>query len=196
MGKPVKVIFDYVCPFCYIGNQTAKRLGRDFDLDFEWVGWLIHPETPAEGKPRESMDFPFNLKRLAYDQNVTLRMPPFTPNTYLALQGAEYAKEKGRFSQYHDAVFDALWVRSQNIGDEKTLSNIAQSIGLDGRDFIEAVRSGTYKDRVYDDERAEKEDIQFVPTFIFGGHRIVGNVPYNALWEAVKVYVLGYDSIV
>ncbi|MFQ5761830.1 MAG: DsbA family protein [Candidatus Bathyarchaeia archaeon] len=196
MGKPVKVFYDYVCPYCYIGIFTAKRLLKEFDLTFEWIGWQIHSDTPREGKPRESMEFSFNLKRLAYDQNLTLRMPPFTPNTHLPLQGAEYAKDKGLFPQYHDAVFDALWVQCKNIGDEKTLNNIAGSVGLDAKDFIEAIRSGAYEDRVYDDEQAEKADVQYVPTFVFGGHRIVGNIPYSTLWEAVKVYILGYDSTI
>ncbi len=59
-GKPllkVTVFSDYICPFCYIGDLRLSRLREHFDLRVNWCAIEIHPETPAEGRPIESLGY-------------------------------------------------------------------------------------------------------------------------------------------
>jgi len=192
-NKIIRVYYDFACPFCYVGNESAYRLEQEFGVDFEWIGWEIGPKVRKRGEVREKREHSFMIKRLAYDQNIVFSVPPVRANTRLAMEGAEYAKTQGKFREYFDRVMDEYWVRGTNISTLKTLVPIAESLGLDTHEFAEALRSGLFRDRVLDDDEAERLDIQYVPTFIFGGFRVVGNVPFYVLREAVNVYVRGYE---
>jgi predicted DsbA family dithiol-disulfide isomerase len=192
--KTIKVYYDFICPFCYIGKEYAERLNIEFGVEFEWIGWEIHPDAEKDGETRENLEHSFIIKRLAYNLNITFSVPPIRANTHLALQGTEYAKDHGKFREYFEKVMEEYWIKGTNISTLDTLTTIAKTIGLDPEDFSGTLRRDNYKNRVLDDTSAEKLDIQYVPTFVFGGFRIVGNIPLDALREAVKVYVMGYDS--
>jgi predicted DsbA family dithiol-disulfide isomerase len=196
MNKTIRVYYDFICPFCYVGNKYAERLRQEFGVEFEWIGWEIHSDVEKNGEARENGEHSFIIKRLAYDLNITFSVPPIRANSRLALRGAEYAKDNGKFGKYFEKVMEEYWIKGNNISTFETLTPIAQMIGLDGEDFSEALRKDTYKERVLDDTAAEKLDIQYVPTFVFGGFRVIGNIPFYALREAVKVYVRGYSSII
>ncbi len=192
--KMIRVYYDFACPFCYIGSKSAHRLEREFGVGFEWIGWEIGPNVKKRGEVRESREHSFIIKRLAYDQDTTFSVPPVRANTRLALEGAEYAKDHGRFKEYFDHVMDEYWVRGANISTLKSLTAIAQAVELNAKEFSQALREHLYQEKVLDDIAAEKLDIRYVPTFVFGGNRIVGNVPFYVLRETVKVFVMGYES--
>lgn len=193
-SKTIRVYYDFICPFCYVGNKYAERLRQEFGVEFEWIGWEIHADAEKDGEKREHLEHSFIIKRLAYDLNIAFSVPPIRVNTRLALQGAEYAKDHGKFREYFERVMDEYWIKGTNISTLQTLTSIAQMIGLDAEDFSEALRRNTYENKVLDDAGADQLDIQYVPTFVFGGFRVIGNIPFYALREAVKVYVRGYDS--
>ena len=52
MAKSItlEVFTDYVCPWCYLGDNRVKQLKRDYDIKIEFVHFPLHPETPSEGK--------------------------------------------------------------------------------------------------------------------------------------------------
>jgi len=191
--KIIKVYYDFACPFCYVGNKYAYRLEQEFGVEFEWIGWEIGPNVRKRGEVREKREHSFMIKRLAYDQNIVFSVPPVRANTRLALEGGEYAKAHEKFREYFDRVMDEYWVRGTNISTVKALTTIAKSVGLDAHEFAEALRTRLFQGRVLDDAAAEKLDIQYVPTFVFGGFRVVGNVPFYVLREIVNVYVRGYE---
>ena len=51
MALKIVMFSDYICPFCYVGFETMRRLKREFDFQLEWRGFQIHPDWPAEGIP-------------------------------------------------------------------------------------------------------------------------------------------------
>jgi len=51
MAVQIEMFSDFICPFCYIGFETVRKLKPEFDLDIRWRGFQIHPEWPAEGMP-------------------------------------------------------------------------------------------------------------------------------------------------
>ncbi|HEY2107741.1 MAG TPA: DsbA family protein, partial [Candidatus Binataceae bacterium] len=53
MSTKVVVFSDFICPFCYIGMHTLRRLQPEFGFEVDWRGFQIHPEWPAEGVPAE-----------------------------------------------------------------------------------------------------------------------------------------------
>ena len=51
MAIKIEMFSDFICPFCYIGFETVRKLKPEFDLEIAWRGFQIHPEWPAEGMP-------------------------------------------------------------------------------------------------------------------------------------------------
>ena len=52
MPEPItlEVFSDYVCPWCYLGDNRVKKLRETFDIKVKLVHYPLHPETPAEGR--------------------------------------------------------------------------------------------------------------------------------------------------
>src|SRR5260370_12577438 len=53
MALKIVMFSDYICPFCYIGFETVRRLKPEFNFELEWRGFQIHPDWPAEGIPAD-----------------------------------------------------------------------------------------------------------------------------------------------
>ena len=49
MTKPLKIIFDFSCPYCYLAWSYFKALKQSESLADEWFSWEIHPEVPKSG---------------------------------------------------------------------------------------------------------------------------------------------------
>ncbi len=60
MALKITMFSDFICPFCFIGFETIRKLKSEFGFELEWRGFQIHPEWPAEGMPaseyRRGMD--------------------------------------------------------------------------------------------------------------------------------------------
>ena len=47
MALKIVMFSDYICPFCYVGFETIRKLKPEFDFQLEWRGFQIHPDWPA-----------------------------------------------------------------------------------------------------------------------------------------------------
>ncbi len=185
MSEPapaVYVVFDYVCPYAYVGKHRADELAREYDVQITYLPWEIFPNAIPEGEEIDA-SYPDDYQRwvdeLAQEVDVTLDGPDESINSNLALRGALYAADQGdqTFDAYHDAAFEAAWTQGRNLGHRTVLEDVADQAGLDPDRFFEAIDHHAYqfrldmiKDRVEDELGAQR-----VPTFVFGDQRIVGN---------------------
>ncbi len=190
MKKKVTVYWVYICPFCYIGKLRIDKLQEEFNVEVEWRGLEIHPETPKEGQTLEEMGInPHyiemvreNVRRMAKELNLELIPPPKVSNSKMALLLAEYAKENGRFHEYHKEVFKAYWHDGKDIGNTRILFDIIKKIGLEANEAKKFLKdkSGNQKMAEHLKEAREKS-IDGVPTFIIGFEIIEGAQPYEVL---------------
>jgi len=58
MALKIVMFSDYICPFCYVGFETIRKLKPEFDFQLEWRGFQIHPDWPAEGIPAAKLRGP------------------------------------------------------------------------------------------------------------------------------------------
>ncbi|MFQ5815072.1 MAG: DsbA family protein [Candidatus Hydrothermarchaeaceae archaeon] len=193
MTQKITVYSDYICPFCFIGKDRVDKLEKEFDIEVEWKGFEIHPETPPGGRelPEYLRGFATNVEssvqRLAREANVELRSPSVIANSKAAIEIAEFAKMKGRFREYNSAVFKAYWQEGKNIGDPEVLFDIVGRIGLDVEEIRGYLESGEARRQIAGYlEEVRRLGITGVPTFIVGDKMIVGAQPYEVLKEAVK----------
>jgi predicted DsbA family dithiol-disulfide isomerase len=195
MELKIVVYSDYVCPFCFIGKSLADRLERQFGIETEWKGFEIHPEIPPVGCDLKSLGFGdgpaaamfSRIAQLADEAGLRLEPQARVSNTHLALQVAEFAKGKGRFKEYHQAVFEAYWQLGKDIGDRKQLFSIAAKAGLDLKELEAYLKSGKADVKLEQYLREVRQyGIGGVPTFLIGNKMVVGAQPYEVLEAVVK----------
>ncbi len=190
MAPKVIVYSDYICPFCFIGKERAERLEKEFGVDVEWKGFEIHPETPAGGSDLASLGFDeatatamrSRVLELSDEAGLELNLPSRISNSRLALQIAEFAKEKRKFKEYHEAVFRAYWQEAKDIGHREQLFSLAAQAGLDLEELESYLESGKAAGKLNQHlEEVREYGISGVPTFVIGNKIVVGAQPYEVL---------------
>jgi protein-disulfide isomerase len=157
----------------------------------------IRADDPARGNPKAPVtivlfsDFqcPFcarvvpTLDRVEQEYGAKVRVVwkhqplAFHPNALPAAEAAEAAREQGKFWQMHDRLFAA-----QRELSPQTYERAAQEIGLDLRKFQLALRSGSARSRILEDQRvAAQIGAQATPTMFVNGEKVEGAVPFEQL---------------
>ena len=162
-------------------------------MDVEWKAFELRPGTPPEGiprpfKPDESNELRGHMKESAEAAGlVNMRRQPLTPNCRPAHEVALYAREKGKFDEYHKATFVAFWEESRNIGDPDVLKGILEGCDLDWEEFSSPDSNGQYAQRV-EDQLAEScmYGITGVPAFIMDKYLVMGAQPYEVFQQVME----------
>jgi predicted DsbA family dithiol-disulfide isomerase len=191
----VTVFSDYICPFCYIGFYRVEQLKKNYDLEVEWRPFEIHPETPKEGTDLNNLPYPkeyldmmkANIKKLADDVGISLKLSDKLPNSRLALFLSEFARKNGKFDDFHKLVFDSYWKDGKDIGDQAFLLGLAETIGLNRNDMLEYINSEEPKSELTKSLKDLKQyGINGVPTFIIGDKIVVGAQPYDVFKKVIE----------
>ena len=119
---------------------------------------------------------------------VEINSGPFGINSRPALIGAKYAEAHGQGEAYHAAMFRAYWQKAQNIEDQQVLREVAESVGLDGADFLAALADPQFERQVDADiQQAMQYGLGGVPALVFAEKYLVnGAQPYGVLLELVE----------
>lgn len=182
----IKVFSDYICPFCYIGGEIIKSLENEYDFQVEWIGMEIHPETPSEGvnlnqrfgKERLEASLGY-LRSIAEAHHLPFNPSDHMPNSHMALEAAEYAREEGNHDAFHKALMDAYFVKQNDISDLSVLKGVASQVGLDVDAMTEAVLNRKYEEKLKNDLKdAYHYGISSTPTFVINdAYMITGAQP-------------------
>ena len=177
--KKLKIVVfsDYICPFCYIGFYRVEQLKKNYDVEVEWRPFEIHPETPKEGTDLNNLPYPkeyldmmkANIKRLADDVGISLKLSDKLPNSRLALYVSEFARKNGKFEEFHKLVFDSYWKEGKDIGDQALLLALADIVGFNRKEILDYVSSEEPKSELMKSLKDLRQyGINGVPTFIIG----------------------------
>src|SRR5258705_2252354 len=149
----ITVFSDYICPFCFIGTETLRKVQPQVPpFTLEWKAFQIHPEYPATGIPTEQRAAQFGKERyaavwrniisLAEGIELTMRPPTVLTNSLMALEATEYAKDQGKAEEFSCTVYRAYFQDGQNIGDLNVVLALAQEVGLDSAIVQEHLAAG------------------------------------------------------
>ncbi len=161
---------------------------KEFSLEDEWLAYQLRPETPEEGILLTTL-FPGadltqryeSLNRAGEPYGIHFAHLERVRNSQSALEAAEYAKDVGKFHEFHERVFHAYFTELQDIGNVELLAAWAQEIGMDAGPLLDALKTGMYKERLEEAHRsAAANTITAVPTFIIEDSiKLVGAQPIN-----------------
>jgi predicted DsbA family dithiol-disulfide isomerase len=160
------------------------------------VHFPLHPETPAEGRSLADLFAGRNVDRAAMHAQMKARMDaeglPYgersmTYNSRLAQELGKWADTQPGGEAIHDALFRAYFVEARDISRPAVLLEIAEQVGLSVDGAREVLEQRTFKAAVDEDwALARQYRITGVPTFVAGGHGVVGAQPYETLEELVR----------
>ncbi|MEQ8505707.1 MAG: DsbA family oxidoreductase [Rhodospirillales bacterium] len=203
MADPItlEVFSDYVCPWCYLGDNRVKQLKDAYNVDIKLVHFPLHPETPAEGRTLADMfgvgDDEIAAKNARMQGMMQAEGLPFkdrshTFNSRLAQEVGKWAETQDGGEAIHDKFFEAYFVDQRNIGDVEVILDIVKSAGLNVDEAAKVIEDRTFKDAIDADwAKSHQYGVTGVPTFVSAGpdgqlHGLVGAQPLEGLMQLME----------
>lgn len=189
----IEVVYDLVCPWCYLGvRRLFRTMRRRPDLLFElcWRPFLLNPDMPRAGMARSdyvirkfggedrARRLYASITEIGGNEGVEFRFERIrrTPSSVDAHRLVRWSAPFGRSSEMAEALFAAHFADGHDIGDIAVLRAIAASTGLDAAAAVAFLRSDEDVDGVHADNlRAHRLGINGVPCFVVAGrHAVAG----------------------
>lgn len=197
MSNPImlEVFSDYVCPWCYLGDNRVKKLKENYDINVKLIHFPLHPDTPQEGRalmdlfscgPEEIQIKNMRMHGIMEADGLPFKDRSHTYNSRLAQEVGSWADTQPDGEKIHDKFYEAYFVDRRNIGDADVILDVVKSVGLDETAAKAVIDDRSYKDAVDADwAKSHSYGVTGVPTFVSEGQGVVGAQPYEALLEFV-----------
>ena len=189
----IEVVYDLVCPWCYLGvRRLFRTMRRRPDLLFElcWRPFLLNPDMPRSGMARSdyvirkfggedrARRLYASITEIGGSEGVEFRFDRIrrTPSSVDAHRLVRWSAPFGRSSEVAEALFAAHFADGYDISDHTVLRGIAAAAGLDPVAAVRFLCSDEDVDAVHADNlRAHRLGINGVPCFVVAGrHAIAG----------------------
>ena len=181
----IDIIFDTVCPWCYIGKrrlEMALSMRPQIRVKLNWRPFLLNPEMPPEGIDRtaylvkkfgsesrtnriygtigeagQSVEIDFAFERIGK-----------TPNSVDSHRLVRFAHECGLADEVVEALFVEFFINGRDIGDLRVLTEIGAANGLDAQEIKAYLNTDADVGAIHDENiRAHRLGINGVPSFAF-----------------------------
>ena len=183
MSKTIEFYFDFGSPTAYLAHKRLQQLQSQYSctLDykpillgglFKATGNMSPVMVAAKGKYMMGQDLP----RFAALYQVPLNINPHFPiNTLNLMRGAVAALGQDNFSAYVEAVFDAVWVNGENMGELDVVARVLTAAGLDAQSIIASTQDPDVKAALISNtEAAVAKGCFGAPTMFVGSDMFFG----------------------
>ncbi|MGJ3260849.1 MAG: DsbA family oxidoreductase [Rhodospirillales bacterium] len=185
------VIFDTVCPWCYIGKRRLERalaLRPGTDISISWRPFMLNPDMPPDGIDRTA----YLIKKFGSETRVRRVYGAIgeagqsveidfafdrirrTPNSVASHRLIRHAVRSIDVAPLVERLFEAYFIEGVDIGDTDILSDIGAQFGLDRDQVKRYLDSGADVAEIYEENaRAHRLGINGVPAFAFEGNMVI-----------------------
>ncbi len=189
----VEVVFDFVCPWCYLGIKRLSFLlerRQDFAVELLWRPFLLNPDMPRTGMLRaDYMIRKFgaedrarrlyaSIAELGAAEGIMFNFAAIrrTPSSVDAHRLVRHAARSGPAGGLVKRIFHAHFVEGADIGSHATLKALAAAQGMDPAAIAQFLASGEGAEAVHSENlHAHRLGINGVPCFVIDGeHAIAG----------------------
>ena len=197
------VISDPICPWCYIGKTHLDRalaMRPDHGFVIEWHPFQLNPTMPPEGMDRRAyLETKFGgpegaarayapVVSTAQKAGLSINFDGIktTPNTIDAHRLIHWGGVARCQTAIVDHLFDAYFVKGQNIGDHAVLTDIAEACGMDRTEV--AARLDSDHDLTATrarDSQIRKMGVSSVPTFVVLNQHVVSGAQPPETWVSI-----------
>jgi 2-hydroxychromene-2-carboxylate isomerase len=196
MGKSVDFYFDFGSPASYLAWTQLPRLCAETGATLNYKPVLLGGIFQATGN-RAPIAVPLkgrylfeDLGRYAQRYGVVLkRNPHFPVNTVTPMRIATglQMRADARFEAYARAMFEAMWIQADNLGDPAAVAEALAAAGIpDAADLVALAGDPAVKERLRaDTEAAVARGIFGAPTLFVGGKMYWGQDRLDFVREAL-----------
>ena len=193
MSKQVEFFFDFGSPTSYLAWTQLPHIARAAGAQIVWRPMLLGGVFKASGNqspvsiPAKGRYMLQDLARFARRYDVPLAFNPHFPiNTLTLMRGAVGYLDSAQFQTYVRAVFAALWVQQQNLGNPEVVAAVLNAAGLDTAEFERLVNDEAVKQQLKDNtEEALQRGVFGAPTFFVGSEMFFGQDRLDFVAEAL-----------
>lgn len=178
---PILLFYAFRSPYCYLITERACALPGDFRARLEWRFMY-----PAQGSHEDKMATPevaymrLDVVRCAKAQGLELRLPEDIIQGRLAALASTFALRAGRGEDFVRAAARAYWAEGRDIDDAQVLIEVAESVGLDRKEFVYSLTDRRFEGILRTNRREARELGVFgVPTFVIDKELFWGNDRYD-----------------
>ncbi|CAA6603212.1 Predicted dithiol-disulfide isomerase involved in polyketide biosynthesis [Rhodospirillaceae bacterium LM-1] len=181
----IDVIFDTICPWCYVGKRRLERALAQRPLvrpEIRWRPFLLNPDMPANGIERKAyleskFGGPYRVKQMysavaaagagegiPFSFETIVRTPDSLPSHRLI----RLAGRMGKAGEAVEAVFSAYFAEGRDISDFNELQAIGRGLGLDRDLIVLALEDAEDSSQIVaENTRAHRLGINGVPSYVF-----------------------------
>ncbi|AGF55580.1 MULTISPECIES: DsbA family oxidoreductase [Clostridium] len=183
----VEIWFDFVCPFCYMGERKFEKALAAFEhkdeVEIIFKSFQLNmSQKDVKGKDihqviadkynityEQAKDNNDRITKAAAEVGLNYRFDILKlNNTQLAHEISKYAESVGKGTELVDLYFKGYFEEGLDIGNEEKLLELAEKAGLDISDLKNQLAGESLKAKVKEDEAlARKLGISSVPYFVF-----------------------------
>lgn len=182
MNKQVEFYFDVGSPASYLAWTQIARLAERHGAEVVYQPMLLGGVFKATGNaspasvPAKGRYTRIDFERFARRYEVPFAQNPFFPiNTMQLMRGAVALLDGDQFQPYVDAVFRAIWVKGQNMGDPDVVARVLGGQGFDVAGLLQQINDPAVKERLRQiTERAIERGVFGAPTFFVGDEMFFG----------------------
>jgi predicted DsbA family dithiol-disulfide isomerase len=202
-GLVVDVISDLICPWCFVAKRRIERaasiLGKSIEM--RWHPFQLNPEMPVDGLDRrvyrsakfgsweQSQQLDAQVAAAGKEVGIEFRhdLIKLTPNTFrghvllaAALRGGLQIQ-----NQVAERLFQAYFLKGEDVGDPGTLLGIAREFGVTSLSRVEDFDSPALVGEVKEAERmAVSTGTSGVPQITFQGTVVANGAQQEELIAA------------
>lgn len=183
MTKTVEFYFDVGSPTAYLAHKRLQQLQTQYGCEilyrpillgglFKATGNNSPIAVPAKGRYMMAQDLP----RYAALYHVPLNNNSHFPiNTLNLMRGAVAAINSDYFAGYIDAVFNAIWVDGENMGDIDVVTEVLSSAQLNVNVILASTQDPDVKAAlIQNTEVAVQRGLFGAPTMFVEGEMFFG----------------------
>ncbi len=195
MRRILEFFFDYGSPFSYLADTRLADLVERTGATLAYRPMLLGAVLKATGNaspmavPAKGAYMGQELVRWARRYGVRFALNPFSfpSNTLRLMRGAVASQGLGVFEGYHRAVFDAVWGRPLDLGEEATFRSVLQSASIDPQRLCDAIEQEVTKNELRRNaDEAVRRGVFGAPTFFVGEEMFWGNDRLDWVEQALR----------
>lgn len=196
MTKQIDFYFDFASPYGYFAAREIEELAARQGAAVNWRPILLGAVFKVTGSqpnlaaPLRGDYLRHDVDRIARMLGVPLVIPPSAPAHSVAAARLFYhldATDPALAKDYALAVFDAHWLRGQDIGPAEVAVALAGSLGVDAAKAAAALQDAAVKDRLRaETDRAVERGVFGSPFLFVDDQRFWGwdRLPMLEAWLA------------
>jgi predicted DsbA family dithiol-disulfide isomerase len=203
----IEIWSDVMCPFCYIGKRHFENALAQFEhrdqVNIVWKSFQLDPTmTYVPGKSMDQMlaekkgwtlEYAKEMNAYVVDMaaksglkyNMDIAVPA---NSFDAHRFTHFAQSKGKQDAAEEALFNAYFCQGKNVSDAAVLAELGVSIGLDGQEILDMLKTNQFKAEVEQDlYEAQQVGARGVPFFVLERkYAISGAQPVDTFVSALN----------